>query len=149
MKLEEIKPIVSKPLDKRSSTTGTKYSVYSDEVPKLEFFGWNTEEGNDKIWAVIKFRESNETHPFYKPGHPASFNEYKQFDYLAVWGKREGRKLQSKIIGNESELDRYNSGEFTGDVGVKIRDKIEKGYESIDLSQVERICPAIKEFLKK
>lgn len=132
MKLNEIKPKDLRP---------------ADLGPKLIFMGWNNDNGSDKIWALIQLRDSEERHPFYHPTHPASMDHLKYYDFLAVWGKR-GKKLQSKIVGYDYNMDEdYFVGGYS-DFHWKIKDKIAKGYESIPLDKAESFCPGIKDFLK-
>ena len=114
--------------------------------PKLIFMGWNNENGADKVWALIQLNDSEEMHPFYHPNHPASMNDLKYYDFLVVWGKR-GKKLQSKIVGHDYNLDPdYYVGTHNGFI-LKIRDKIDKGYQRINLNDAESFCPQIKDFL--
>lgn len=87
----------------------------------FEFIGWchDPRNNHDKVWGVIRLDDN-----------------YMFGKVLIFWGRR-GKKLQTKLDTNSSNLTRL------------IRDKKASGYESIDMKQLDQVYSEFQTDLEK
>ena len=85
---------------------------------QYEFIGWNNEDGHDKVWGVIVL-ERNINQYVYDSSH----------EVVYFWGRR-GKKLQTKI-----------SVESQRDINKLISSKTKKGYDKVNMDELNRVYP--------
>jgi predicted DNA-binding WGR domain protein len=85
------------------------------------FIGWNQEGNSDKVWVCIQLNGD-------------------QFggSFATVWGRR-GKKLQFKVFNQVSSWD----------MEPLTRSKYKKGYNKIDVDDLNKVYPEFEEDLQK
>lgn len=90
---------------------------------KYEFIGWCKEANHDKVWGVIKLKDS------------ATRNG--ELEFLTFWGRR-GKKLQVKqLSASNYEMLRF------------VHKKQDKGYKSVDKTKLDDVYPGFETDLEK
>jgi hypothetical protein len=99
----------------------------------FEFLAWCHEKGSDKVWGYIRLRDDNE--------------------YLYnFWGRR-GKKLTWKRYAfdgyyyynstlRQTVLGRYDT---CSELQMKGQQKLAKGYQQVDLNDIEAVTPGFTE----
>ena len=85
---------------------------------QYEFIGWNNEDGHDKVWGVIVLERNINIYVFDSDHRVVYF-----------WGRR-GKKLQTKL-----------SVESQRDINKMIASKTKKGYEKVNLDELNKVYP--------
>lgn len=85
---------------------------------QYEFIGWNNEDGHDKVWGVIVLERDINKY-VYDPNHKVAY----------FWGRR-GKKLQTKV-----------SVDSQRDINKLISSKTKKGYEKVNLDELNKVYP--------
>ena len=85
---------------------------------QYEFIGWNNLDGHDKVWGVIVLERDINKY-VYSPDHKV----------CVFWGRR-GKKLQTKV-----------SVESQRDINKLIDSKTKKGYDKVNLDELNAVYP--------
>jgi hypothetical protein len=93
-----------------------------------EFIGWCKEGTHDKVWGAILLAED----VIISEGWPFKTNKY-----ITFWGRR-GAKLQTKLVNGK----RY-------DIQTLSRKKLNKGYNEINKSELDKVYPEFQSDLEK
>lgn len=97
--------------------------------PNYIFIGWLKEGQSDKVWGVIELSCGEK--------------------YLTFWGRR-GTKYQTKVVDSGRPHPPFFSKFWRGnDLDRKISEKIEKGYRSVEKSELETVYPDFEQDLQQ
>jgi predicted DNA-binding WGR domain protein len=91
---------------------------------QYEFIGWNSLDGHDKVWGVIVLERDINKY-VYDPDHKV----------CVFWGRR-GKKLQTKV-----------SVESQRDINKLIGSKTKKGYDRVNLTELNVVYPEFEKDL--
>lgn len=92
----------------------------------FEFIGWCREDNHDKVWGVIVL-ERDVNKYVYDPDHKV----------VTFWGRR-GKKLQTKV-----------SVESQRDINKLIGSKTKKGYDKINMENLNKVYPEFQTDLEQ
>lgn len=103
---------------------------------EYKWIGWMQEGTSDKVWGVITIVED-----FWNLTNHGGINfdgSQRPGKYCTFWGRR-GKKLQTKIV----------EGFFDYDISSLINKKTSKGYNKVELTQLNEVYPEFEDDLKK